>query len=538
MSKKIFYSNAARRTLAKGMEVLVEAVSVTLGPRGRNVVISNPYGSPQIVNDGVTIAKEIALKDNTGNTGVGLIRQAASKTNDVAGDGTTTSTVLAYAIVKEGMKNIVAGANTTELKIGIEKASTFLIKEINENAVPVESTESIIQVASISAGNDQAIGKMIAEALEKVGKNGVISLEEGNTTTTELEITEGMNFEKGFISPYFINKPERLQVVFENPYVLITDKQINLIEQELLPILEQIAPTKTPLLIIAQDIGQEALSTLVLNTIRKTITAAGVRTPAFGDLRKSILQDIAILTNATLITEDAGLTLKNVKLDLLGRARTIIIDKKSTIIVNDSTQEQVKLHCNNLRKQINLTDDKYEKEKLQNRIAKLSGGVAVIKVGAVTETEMKDKKLRLEDAINATKAAVEEGIVPGGGSTYIKLGSRLSEWAGKNLLGDELIGALIVAKAIEAPLRRIAQNSGQNGSIIIEKIRKNSNQFSYGYDALNNRFEDLYDVGIIDPAKVTRSALQNATSIAAMILTTECLIVDREIESVDNLFKK
>ena len=533
MSKKIFYSNAARRTLAKGMEVLVEAVSVTLGPRGRNVVISNPFGSPQIVNDGVTIAKEIALKDNTGNTGVGLIRQAASKTNDVAGDGTTTSTVLAYAIVKEGMKNIVAGANTTELKIGIEKASIFLIKEINENAVPVESTESIIQVASISAGNDQNIGKMIAEALEKVGKNGVISLEEGNTTTTELEITEGMSFEKGFISPYFINKPERLQVVFENPYILITDKQINLIEQELLPILEQIAPTKTPLLIIAQDIGQEALSTLVLNTIRKTITAVGVRTPAFGDLRKSILQDIAILTNGTLITEDAGLTLKTVKLESLGRARTIIIDKKSTIIVNDSTQDQVKFHCNNLRKQINLTDDKYEKEKLQTRIAKLSGGIAVIKVGAVTETEMKEKKLRLEDAINATKAAVEEGIVPGGGSTYIKLGARLIKWAGINLLGDELIGALIVAKAIEAPLRRIAQNSGQNGSIIIEKIRKNSNQFSYGYDALNNCFDDLYDVGIIDPAKVTRSALQNATSIAAMILTTECLIVDREIESID-----
>lgn len=530
MSKKIIHGDEARRSLVKGMDILVEAVAVTIGPRGRNVVIDNEYGSPQIINDGVTIAKEIELKDNASNTGVGLIKQAALKTNDVAGDGTTTATILAYAIVKEGMKNIVAGTNPTELKAGIEKATAFVIKEINENAVTVESMQSITNVASISAGNDLETGQMIANALEKVGKDGIISLEEGKITKTELTITEGMNFDRGFISPYFINKPERLQVVFENPYILITDKTINLVEQELIPILEQIVPTKTPLVIIAQDIGQEALSTLILNNVRQTINVVAVRAPAFGTLRKSILQDIAILTNTTVITEEAGLLLKNVTLESLGRARNVTVTKTLTTIINDQTENDVTLHCNNLRKQITLTDDSYEKEKLQNRIAKLSGGVAIIKVGAVTETEMKEKKLRLEDAINATKAAVEEGIVPGGGTTYAKLALKIRNWSSKNLIGGELIGAEIVMRALESPLRRIAQNAGMNGSSILAKINDINKPFKYGYDALKNDYVDLYEIGIIDPAKVTRAALQNATSIAGMILTTECLIVDEMLQ--------
>ena len=526
MSKKIIHGDEARRALAKGMDILVEAVAVTIGPRGRNVVIDNAYGSPQIINDGVTIAKEIELKDNAANTGVGLIKQAALKTNDVAGDGTTTATILAYAIVKEGMKNIVAGTNPTELKAGIEKATAFVVKEINENAVTVESMQSIAHVASISAGNDTETGQMIADALEKIGKDGIISLEEGKIIQTELTTTEGMNFDRGFISPYFINKPDRLQVDFDNPYILITDKTINLVEQELIPILEQIVPTKIPLVIIAQDVGQEALSTLILNNVRQTINVVAVRAPAFGTLRKAILQDIAILTNTTVITEEAGLLLKNVTLDTLGRARNVKITKTLTTIVNDKTENDVAIHCNNLRKQITLTDDSYEKEKLQNRIAKLSGGVAIIKVGAVTETEMKEKKLRLEDAINATKAAVEEGIVPGGGTTYAKLALKIRNWSNKNLTGGELIGAAIVMRALEAPLRRIAQNAGTNGSSIISKINDLNKPFNYGYDALKDRYVDLYETGIIDPAKVTRSALQNATSIAAMILTTECLIVE------------
>jgi chaperonin GroEL len=526
-SKKILYGDDARRSLFKGMEILAEAVALTIGPRGRNVVIDNEFGSPQIINDGVTIAKEIELEDNASNTGVSLIKQAALKTNDVAGDGTTTATVLAYAIVKEGMKNVVAGANPTELKTGIEKATTFLIKAINDNAIAVENMKSITQVASISAGNDPEIGNMIANALEKVGKDGIISLEEGNTIKTELEITEGMKFNKGYISPYFINRIERLEVRLTNPYILVTDTSINLVERELLPILEQIVPTKTPLVIIAEDIGQEALSTFILNHVRKAITGVAVLAPSFGKLRKSMLNDIAILTNATLITEEAGLLLKNVNLDLLGRARTITVTKESTTIVNDQTEEAVKLHCNNLRKQINLTDDNYEKETLQTRIAQLSGGVGIIKVGAVTETEMKDKKLRLEDAINATKAAIDEGIVPGGGTAYIKLVPKLLKWSNKNLSGDELIGANIVAHAIEAPIRRISRNAGYNGSVIIEKINDKGENFNYGYDALNNNYIDLCNAGVIDPAKVTRAAIQNAASIAAMIITTECLIVEQ-----------
>eukprot|EP00977_Amphora_coffeiformis_P028606 scaffold36343_cov4245-Amphora_coffeaeformis.AAC.4 len=431
MAKKILYQDNARRALERGMEVMVEAVSVTLGPKGRNVVLEKSYGSPQIVNDGVTIAKEIKLPDHIENTGVSLIRQAASKTNDVAGDGTTTATVLAYAMVKEGLKNVAAGANPISIKLGMEKAAQYLVTQINEFAQPVEEIQSIQQVASISAGNDEVIGSLIADALSKVGKEGVISLEEGKA----------------------------------------------------------------------------------------------IRAPGFGELRKQMLEDMAILTGGTLITEDAGLSLDNIQLSLLGQARRIIVNKDTTTIVADGqTLEEITVRCEQLRKQVNIADTAYEKEKLQDRIAKLSGGIAVIRVGAVTETEMKDKKLRLEDAINATRAAVEEGIVPGGGATLTHLSENLVTWAKNNLREDELIGAMIISRAILAPLRRIAENAGINGPVIIEKVQQQ--EFEIGYNAAKNTFVNMYDEGIVDPAKVTRSALQNATSIASMILTTECIIVD------------
>ena len=434
--KKILYKDDARRALLQGMGVMVEAVSVTLGPKGRNVVLEKKYGSPQIINDGVTIAKEIELNDNIQNTGVSLIRQAAAKTNDVAGDGTTTATVLAYAMVHEGMKNLTAGANPISLKIGMEKALQFLIANINEYSRPVEDLRSISQVASISAGNDLEIGKMIAEALDKVGKDGVISLEEGKSTSIELEISEGMRFDKGFISPYFITNPERMEVIFENPFILITDKKITLVKQDLIPILEQVARTKRPLLIIAADVEKEALTTLILNKLRNIVSVAAVRAPSFGQRRKPILEDIAILTEGQVITEETGLSLENVKLTQLGQARRVIITKDDTTIVNEGTEKLVAQQCENLRKQIKVADDSYQKEQLQDRIAKLSGGVAVIKVGAVTETEMKDKKLRLEDAINATRAAVEEGIVPGGGTMFAHLSEILKQWAKLNLRED------------------------------------------------------------------------------------------------------
>eukprot|EP00979_Chaetoceros_neogracilis_P018942 scaffold11495_cov4759-Chaetoceros_neogracile.AAC.8 len=431
---------------------MVEAVSVTLGPKGRNVVLEKAYGSPQIVNDGVTIAKEIKLQDHIENTGVSLIRQAASKTNDVAGDGTTTATVLAYAMVKEGLKNVAAGANPISIKLGMEKATQYLVTQINEFAQPVEDIQSIQQVASISAGNDNIIGSLIADALSKVGKEGVISLEE-------------------------------------------------------------------------EDVEKEALATLILNKLRGIVNAVAVRAPGFGELRKLMLQDIAVLTGGTVITQDAGLSLENIQVNLLGQARRVIITKDSTTIVGDGEElEAVKTRCEQLRKQVNVAETGYEKEKLQDRIAKLSGGIAVIRVGAVTETEMKDKKLRLEDAINATRAAVEEGIVPGGGATLTHLSDNLLTWAKNNLQEDELVGAMIIARAIVAPLRRIAENAGINGAVIIEQVQQQ--EFEVGYNAAENRFGNMYDEGVVDPAKVTRSGLQNATSIASMILTTECIIVD------------
>ena len=527
MAKKILYQDNARRALERGMEIMVEAVSVTLGPKGRNVVLEKPYGSPQIVNDGVTIAKEIKLEDHIENTGVSLIRQAASKTNDVAGDGTTTATVLAYAMVKEGLKNVAAGANPISIKLGMEKATQYLVNQINEFAQPVEDIQAIKQVASISAGNDATIGGLIADALAKVGKEGVISLEEGKGITTELEITEGMKFEKGFISPYFITNTDKMVVSYDNPYILLTDKKITLVQQDLLPILEQVTKTKRPLLIIAEDVEKEALATLILNKLRGIVNAVAVRAPGFGELRKLMLQDIAVLTGGTVITQDAGLSLENIKVDLLGQARRVIISKDTTTIVGDGLElNSIKTRCEQLRKQINTADTGYEKEKLQDRIAKLSGGIAVIKVGAVTETEMKDKKLRLEDAINATRAAVEEGIVPGGGTTLAHLSDNLLTWAKNNLQEDELVGAMILSRAIVAPLKRISENAGINGAVIIEEVKQQ--EFEVGYNAATNKFGNMYEEGVVDPAKVTRSGLQNATSIASMILTTECIIVDED----------
>lgn len=530
MAKRIIYNENARRALEKGMDILAEAVAVTLGPKGRNVVLEKKFGAPQIVNDGVTIAKEIELEDNIENTGVSLIRQAASKTNDAAGDGTTTATVLAHAIVKEGLRNVAAGANAISLKRGVDKATTFLVDKIAEHARPVGDSKSIAQVGSISAGNDDEVGQMIAEAMDKVGREGVISLEEGKSMTTELEITEGMRFDKGYTSPYFATDTERMEAVLDEPFILITDKKITLV-QDLVPVLEQVARSGRPLVILAEDIEKEALATLVVNRLRGVLNVAAVKAPGFGDRRKAMLEDIAILTGGQVISEDTGLKLENTKLDMLGKARRITITKDNTTLVAEGNEKAVKARCEQIRRQIEETESSYDKEKLQERLAKLSGGVAVIKVGAATETEMKDRKLRLEDAINATKAAVEEGIVPGGGTTLAHLSPDLEAWASSNLTGEELIGAMIVTRALSAPLKRIAENAGQNGAVIAERVKEKD--FNVGYNAASNEFVDMFEAGIVDPAKVTRSALQNAASIAGMVLTTECIVVDKP-EPKDN----
>nr|QQP22315.1 type I chaperonin GroEL [Cryptophyta sp. CCMP2293] len=528
MSKIILYQEDARRALERGMDILAEAVSVTLGPKGRNVVLERKYGAPQIVNDGVTIAKEIELEDHIENTGVALIRQAAAKTNDVAGDGTTTATVLAHAMVKQGMKNVAAGANPIAIKRGLEKATQFVVSQIAEYARPVEDTKSITQVATISAGNDIEVGQMIADAIEKVGREGVISLEEGKSTFTELEMTEGMYFEKGFISPYFVTDTDRMEVVQENPYILITDKKISLVQQELVPVLELIAKTSRPLVIIAEDVEKEALATLVVNKLRGIVNVVAVRAPGFGDRRRSMLEDIAILTGGQVVSEDAGFSLETVQLDMLGQGRRVTVNKEGTTIIAEGNERQVKARCEQIRRQVEASESSYEREKLQERLAKLAGGVAVVKVGAATETEMKDKKLRLEDAINATKAAVEEGIVPGGGATLVHIANDLYDWAEDNLFEDELIGAMIVEKALSYPMKRIIENTGKNSAIIIETIKESD--FSIGYNAADGIITDMYEQGIIDPAKVTRSGLQNAASIASMILTTECIVVDTQEE--------
>jgi chaperonin GroEL len=523
MAKRIIYNEQARRALEKGIDILAESVAVTLGPKGRNVVLEKKFGAPQIINDGVTIAKEIELEDHIENTGVALIRQAASKTNDAAGDGTTTATVLAHAMVKAGLRNVAAGANAITLKKGIDKATEFLVKKIEEQAKPISDSNAIAQVGTISAGNDEEVGRMIADAMDKVGKEGVISLEEGKSMTTELEVTEGMRFDKGYISPYFATDTERMEAVLEDPYILLTDKKIGLV-QDLVPVLEQIARTGKPLLIIAEDIEKEALATLVVNRLRGVLNVAAVKAPGFGDRRKAMLEDIAVLTNGQLITEDAGLKLENAKLEMLGTARRITINKDTTTIVAEGNEVAVKARCEQIRKQMDETDSSYDKEKLQERLAKLSGGVAVVKVGAATETEMKDKKLRLEDAINATKAAVEEGIVPGGGTTLAHLAPALEQWAASNLSGEELIGATIVASALTAPLKRIAENAGANGAVVAEHVK--NKPFTEGYNAATGEYVDMLAAGIVDPAKVTRSGLQNAASIAGMVLTTECIVAD------------
>ena len=523
MAKRIIYNENARRALEKGIDILAESVAVTLGPKGRNVVLEKKFGAPQIINDGVTIAKEIELEDHIENTGVALIRQAASKTNDAAGDGTTTATVLAHAMVKAGLRNVAAGANAITLKKGIDKASDFLVEKIKENAKPIADSNAIAQVGTISAGNDDEVGRMIADAMDKVGKEGVISLEEGKSMTTELEVTEGMRFDKGYISPYFATDTERMEAVLDEPYILLTDKKIGLV-QDLVPVLEQIARTGKPLLIIAEDIEKEALATLVVNRLRGVLNVAAVKAPGFGDRRKAMLEDMAVLTNGQLITEDAGLKLENAKIEMLGTARRVTINKDTTTIVAEGNDVAVKARCEQIRKQMDETESTYDKEKLQERLAKLAGGVAVVKVGAATETEMKDKKLRLEDAINATKAAVEEGIVPGGGTTLAHLAPTLEQWASSSLEGEELIGANIVAAALTAPLMRIAENAGVNGAVVAENVKAKT--FNDGYNAANGDYVDMLAAGIVDPAKVTRSGLQNAASIAGMVLTTECIVAD------------
>jgi len=524
MAKRIVYNENARRALEKGMDILAESVAVTLGPKGRNVVLEKKFGAPQIVNDGVTIAKEIELEDHIENTGVALIRQAASKTNDVAGDGTTTATVLAHAMVKEGLRNVAAGANAISLRRGVDKATHFVVEKISAHSRSVEDSRAIAQVATISAGNDEEVGRMIAEAMDKVGKEGVISLEEGKSMTTELEVTEGMRFDKGYISPYFATDPERMEAVLEDPYILITDKKITLV-QDLVPILEQVARSGKPLLILAEDIEKEALATLVVNRLRGVLNVAAVKAPGFGDRRKAMLEDIAVLTGGQVITEDAGLKIDTAKLEMMGRARRLTITKDTTTIVAEGNEAAVKARCEQIRRQMEETESSYDQEKLQERLAKLAGGVAVVKVGAATETEMKDRKLRLEDAINSTKAAVEEGIVPGGGTTLAHLAPDLASWAADNLQGEELIGATIVERALTAPLKRIAENAGQNGAIIAERVKEKD--FNVGFDASANQYVDMFEAGIVDPAKVTRSALQNAASIAGMVLTTECIIADK-----------
>nr|YP_009391743.1 60-kDa chaperonin [Laurenciella marilzae]ARW59887.1 60-kDa chaperonin [Laurenciella marilzae] len=524
MGKKIIYSDDARISLQYGMDVLSEAVSITLGPKGRNVVLDKRVGSPQIVNDGVTIAKEIELQNFVYNTGVALIRQAASKTNDVAGDGTTTATVLANAIVKQGLKSLVAGSSPIMLKQGIERAVKFVVEKINQCSRPIRSTLDIMQIATVSSGNDTKVGEIITEAIRSVGKEGIISLEEGRSTSIELEIKQGMKFDKGFISPYFVTNSSKMEVIQENAYVLLTDKKISLIQKELLPIMEQVAKTGNPLLVIAEDVEKEALATMIMNKLRGLINVVAVRAPGFGDRRKSLLEDIAILTNGKVVTQETGLSLDKLSLDDLGFADKIRVLKDSTTIIANNNNSLVMSRCAQIRKQLESNNNVYEKEKLQERLAKLSSGVAVINVGAVTETEMKNKKLRLEDAINATRAAVEEGILPGGGSTYVHLSRSLELWAVEHLVGDELIGALIIQKALLYPMLKIVKNAGINGAIIVEKIKNCS--FPFGYNVDKDVVTDMYEAGIVDPSKVARSALQNASSIASMVLTTECIIVD------------
>jgi len=526
MAKKIIFDTDARESLLKGVNEVADAVKVTLGPKGRNVIIGKKYGSPQIVNDGVTIAKEIELQCPLENAGAQLLKDVSSKTNDVAGDGTTTASVLAQAIFKEGLKNLTAGANPMGIKKGINKAVEEAISEIKNMSKPVDSKEMRAQVATISAGNNEFIGNLIADCMEAVGTDGVITVEESKTFGTDKKVVEGMQFDKGYISPYFITDPERMEAVLEDAYVLCVNKKINLIA-DLVPILEQVARDGKSLLIIAEDIEGEALATLVVNTMRKVLRAVAVKAPGFGDRRKAMLEDIAVLTGGQMFTEELGIKLENITVQMLGKARRVAVTKdETTIVVGAETKAAVEERVKLLKKQMEASDSEYDKEKLQERIAKLSGGVAVIEVGAASEVELKESKLRIEDALNATRAAQEEGIVPGGGVALVRVQQHLEkEIANKNFSSDdEKIGYKILTAALDIPLNLIANNAGAKGDVIVDAVRKENG--AYGYDALNNQFVDMFKAGIVDPAKVTRSALENAASVASMLLTTEAAVVD------------
>ncbi len=524
MSKIVSFKEESRRALEEGVNTLANAVKVTLGPKGRNVLLERKFGAPEIVKDGISVAKEVEIENPLHNTGARLVREVASKTNDVAGDGTTTATVIAQAMIHEGLKNVTAGANPMALRRGIDKAIAKVVQEIADIAQPVQG-DVISQVASVSAGNDDEIGQMIAHAMDKVTKDGVITVEESKSLATELEVVEGMQIDRGYVSPYFITDQEKQIVEFEDAFILITDKKISAIA-DLVPVLEEVARSSSPLLIIAEDIEGEALATLVVNKARGVLNVAAIKAPSFGDRRKAMLEDIAILTGGRVISEDIGLSLDTVKIDELGKARKINIQKDNTTIVADGgSKADVEKRVVQIRQQLAETDSEYDAEKLQERIAKLAGGVAVIKVGAATETDLKERKLRIEDALNATKAAVEEGIVPGGGSTLIHMASKISAFKDTLTDEEEKVGVEIVIKALESPLRQIANNAGVEGSVVVEKVRESASNI--GYNALTNVYEDLIAAGIVDPAKVVRSSLQNAASIAGMVLTTEALVVER-----------
>ncbi|MCE7064398.1 chaperonin GroEL [Dyadobacter sp. CY326] len=522
MSKKIFFDTEARDKIKRGVDTLADAVKVTLGPRGRNVVIDKKFGSPSITKDGVTVAKEIDLKDPIENMGAQLVKEVASKTADSAGDGTTTATVLAQAIYSIGVKNVAAGANPMDLKRGIDKAVSVIVKDLESQKKNISTSKEIAQVATISANHDEEIGQMIAEAMEKVGKEGVITVEEARGTETEVKTVEGMQFDRGYLSPYFVTNTEKMEAELERPFILISEKKVSSMK-ELLPVLEAVAQTGRPLLILAEDVDGEALATLVVNKIRGALKVAAVKAPGFGDRRKAMLEDIAKVTGGTVISEEQGYKLENATLEYLGSAEKVIIDKDNTTIVNGSgAPEEISGRVNQIKSQIENTTSDYDREKLQERLAKLSGGVAILYIGAATEVEMKEKKDRVDDALHATRAAVEEGIVAGGGVAYIRATAALEGFTGNN--EDETTGINIIRVALEAPLRTIVSNSGQEPSVVVQKVKEGTG--AYGYNAKDNVYTDLLEAGIIDPKKVSRLALENAASIAGLLLTTECVIAD------------
>ena len=525
-AKELHFDTEARAALKRGVDQLAEAVKVTLGPKGRNVVIDKKFGAPTVTKDGVTVAKEIELNDPLENMGAQMVKEVATKTSDLAGDGTTTATVLAQAVFREGLKNVTAGANPMAIKRGIDRAVTAIVEELKKLSVPTSGKKEIAQVGTISANNDKEIGDLIAEAMEKVGKDGVITVEEARGLETTLETVDGMQFDRGYLSPYFVTDPEKMEAVLEDAYILIHDKKISSMK-DLLPVLEKVAQMGKPLLIIAEDVEGEALATLVVNKLRGTLKVAGVKAPGFGDRRKAMLQDIAVLTNGQVVSEEVGFKLENAVLNDLGHAKRIVIDKDNTTLIDGAGDEKkIEGRINEIRVAVDKSTSDYDKEKLQERLAKLAGGVAVINVGAATESEMKEKKARVEDALHATRAAVEEGIVPGGGVALIRAQRALK---GIKLEPDEQIGVEIIKRAVEEPLRMIVHNAGGEGSIVLEKVRASKDD-KFGYNALTDAYEDLMAAGVIDPTKVTRTALQNAASIAGLMLTTEAIVVEKKEE--------